>query len=123
MDPENIFSAPNAEDIAEAERRLGLRFHPDYIRFMQGGYDLGDAIIEPLLIHPNAGHLDMFTAVEEARKYYGLPEHLLPIVEDNSDYYCINESGEIAFWSHNGTTDEKWANIEVWRAQMIEEAS
>lgn len=36
-----------------------------------------------------------------------MPKKLLPICEDNGDYYLIDpRSGKISFWSHNGTTDE-----------------
>jgi len=39
---------------------------------------------------------------------------LVPIAEDNGDYYCMNEAGEVLFWSHNGSNDEKWPNLENW---------
>ena len=55
-------------------------------------------------------------------RFYDLPVELMPICEDNSDYYCINNNGEVVFWSHNGATDEKWANVTVWRNQMVLEA-
>ncbi len=34
----------------------------------------------------------------------------------------LNLSGEVVFWSHNGVTGEKWANVADWRAQMTAES-
>ncbi|WP_305830531.1 SMI1/KNR4 family protein [Photobacterium leiognathi] len=53
--------------------------------------------------------LTIYEALVSARKFYDLPVELMPICEDNSDYYCINNNGEVVFWSHNGTTNQKWA--------------
>ena len=43
---------------------------------------------------------------------------LLPFVEDNSDYYCLNSRGEVVYWSHNGSTDERWPSIAAWHQQV-----
>nr|WP_269082397.1 SMI1/KNR4 family protein [Thalassomonas viridans] len=98
------------------------RFHCEYIHFIKSGYDLGDAPLEALEICNPQSHVDIYEVIADARKYYQLPEELLPICEDNSDYYCLNKLGEVIFWSHNGVTDEKWQNVAVWRNQMITEA-
>ena len=51
-------------------------------------------------------------------------EELLPICEDNGDYYCLNQAGEVVFWSHNGATAEKWRNLADWIKQVwIEEST
>ena len=34
--------------------------------------------------------------------------------EDNGDFYCINRTGEVVYWSHNGATDERWPNLATW---------
>ena len=114
---------PSDDEIAEAQRKLGVCFPNEYIEFIKSGYDLGDSLLECLEINSPGSHVDLFEAIENARKFYGLPEELLPICEDNSDYYCLNEKGEVVFWSHNGATNEKWPNITAWKEQMIFEAS
>jgi len=114
---------PSDEEITEAQQRLGFKFPPDYISFIKSGYDLGDAPLEALEINSPGSHVDIYEAIESARKYYGLPTDLLPIVEDNADYYCLNKNNEVVFWSHNGTTNEKWPNVTEWREKMIAEAS
>jgi hypothetical protein len=43
-----------------------------------------------------------------------VPRKLLPICEDNGDYYCMNKKGEIVFWSADGASDEKWKDLATW---------
>lgn len=117
------FQPPSALEIEEAQRRLGFTFPQEYIDFIKSGYDLGDSTLEALEISNPPSYADIFEALESAREYYELPTELLPICEDNSDYYCINPKGEVVFWSHNGVTDEKWKNVTEWRDSMIAEAS
>jgi len=117
------FIPPSDEEIEEAQQKLGFTFPLEYIEFIKSGYDLGDAPLEALEINNHGSHVDIFEVIETARKYYELPSNLLPIVEDNADYYCLNKNNEVIFWSHNGVTDEKWSNVTEWRKQMIEEAN
>ena len=70
---------------------------------------------------PPSGHLDLFEIAETAWSVMRVPRHLLPFVEDNGDYYCFAPSGEVVYWSHNGTTDEKWPTIAAWRQQVCVE--
>ena len=109
-------------EIDETQKMLGFEFPLEYIEFIKSGYDLGDAPIEALEISDPPSYADIFGALKDAREYDDLPAELLPICEDNSDYYCLNPWGEVVFWSHNGVTDEKWANVAEWRAQMIAES-
>lgn len=116
------FKPPTDDEIEEAQQKLGFKLPVEYIEFIKSGYDLGDAMLEALEINSPGSHVDIFEAIESARKYFDLPVELIPIVEDNSDYYCLNEKNEVVFWSHNGATDEKWPNVTEWRKQMIAEA-
>lgn len=107
--------------IQRAQRELGFEFSPDYIEFIESGYDLGEMPMDALRIDDPGSSLNIQKVREVATKSYGLPEDLLPIVEVNSDYYCLAESGEVRFWSHNGIADEKWKSISAWREAMYEE--
>ena len=114
---------PSDSEIKEAQEKLGFNFPAAYIEFIKSGYNLGDAPLEALEINNPGSHVDIYEAIESARKYYDLPVNLLPILEDNSDYYCLNNKGEVIFWSHNGATDEKWSNVTDWQTQMVAEAN
>ncbi|RHW74549.1 SMI1/KNR4 family protein [Colwellia sp. RSH04] len=116
------FKPPSDIEISEAQQKLGFTFPNDYIDFIKSGYDLGNAPMEALEINNAQSHLDIYSAIADAKKFYELPDELLPICEDNSDYYCLNKSGQVVFWSHNGLTDEVWQNTKEWRNQMIAEA-
>ena len=109
-------------EIAQAEEKLGFKFPAEYVDFIKSGFDLEDAPMEALEISNPPTYADIFEALASARKFYGLPMDLLPICEDNSDYYCLNSKGEVIFWSHNGITDEKWSNVTEWKHQMIIES-
>lgn len=113
---------PTDIEINDAQEKLGFNLPSEYVAFIKSGYDLGDAPLEALEIVNPPSYADIYEALESARKSYGLPLELMPICEDNSDYYCINQKGEVVFWSHNGTTDEKWKNVTIWRNQMVLEA-
>jgi len=114
---------PSDKQIADAQAKLDFTFPPDYIEFIKSGYNLGNSILEPLEINAQGIHVDIFVCVAEAREFYNLPGNLLPICEDNSDYYCINEQNEVVFWSHNGPNNEKWTSVAEWVNKMKEEAS
>ncbi len=117
------FVYPSDKEIAEAQEKLGFIFPPEYIDFIKSGYDLGEAPLDALEISNPPSYAGIFEALESAKKHYHLPKGLYPICENNSDYYCLNQKGEVVFWTHNGTTDERWLNVTVWRNSMVAEAS
>ena len=79
---------------------------------------MANAGFEVALILPGSGYLDIYEIADIAWSQVGLPKELLPIVEDNADYYCLNKAGEIVFWSHNGAVEEKWSNFNEWYQQV-----
>lgn len=115
---DNPFRPPKDAEISAAEQRLGIKFHPEYRAFLKSGGAVADATLEPAVILPGSGHLDLFEIAETAWSLRRVPRHLLPFIEDNGDYYCIAPSGEVVYWSHNGTTDEKWPSMAAWRQQV-----
>ena len=121
MSENNPFRIPTDAEIAVAEQRLGVTFHPDYRAFLEGGSDVADSILEPAVILPGAGYLDIYEITKTAWNLMGIPCELLPFVEDNGDYFCISPTGEVVYWSHNGTTDERWPSITAWRQQVCVE--
>ena len=115
------FRIPTEAEISEAEQRLGMVFPDGYREFLLGGSDVLDAALEPAVILPGSGHLDLFEIAEAAWNEMGIPGDLLPFVEDNGDYFCLTPSGEVVYWSHNGRTDERWPDIAAWRADVCAE--
>jgi hypothetical protein len=116
------FREPTDAEIDAAQQRLGFTFPADYRAFLKAGGDVGGAGFEAAVILPGSGHLEIDEIAREAWEEVGLSRDLLPFVEDNADYYCLTRDGAVVYWSHNGTTDEKWATFTDWFQQVcIEE--
>jgi hypothetical protein len=93
-------------------------FHADYVTFLKGGSDVANSILEPAVILPGSGHLDLSQIANAPWNQMRVPRDLLPFVEDNGDYFCITPTGEVVYWSHNGAADEGWPNTTAWRQQV-----
>lgn len=111
----------NATDtqIESIESILNIKFPKTYLFFVKEYLNVRLGGYEFLTFNKN-DNLYLITQFEDAKKYFGLPEHLIPFIEDNGDYFCfdttkiINEEYSIKYWSHNGTTNERWDNFMDW---------
>lgn len=108
---------PTEAEVAAAEKRLNVRFHPDYRYYLLHGSDVTYGVLEPAMVTPNAGHLDLIQMVTDAWDV-GVPRESLPFCESNGDYYCLQPDGRVVYWSHNGTTDESWPDLANWIQQV-----
>jgi hypothetical protein len=109
---------PTHAEVEVAEQRLAVRFHPDFVRYLLECSDVVCGTVEPVTITRPEAHTDLFKVAESAWAGYGVPRELLPICHDNADFYCMNSSGEVLFWSHNGRSSEKWKNLADWIQDM-----
>ena len=108
------FRLPTEDEVKAAENRLGVKFPEDYRRYLLEASNVVYGTLEPAVVIPDSGYLNLVEVAESAWNEMEVPQNLLPICEDNGDYYCLNEKGEVQFWSHNGTTDEKWRDLATW---------
>jgi hypothetical protein len=108
---------PTKDEVTTAEEQLGVRFHPNYRRYLLEASDVVYDGVEPAQITDRESHTSLFEVVGGAREME-LPEKLLPICEDNGSYFCMNAGGEVVYWDHNGTTDEKWPDLATWIAEV-----
>lgn len=104
---------PTAVELARAEQILQTTFPSDYRRYLLEVSNVVFGTKEPCTILFDGSYTDLVDVTSAARQN-GLPLDLLPICEDNGDYYCINSRSEVVFWSHNGTPDEKWTSLAEW---------
>jgi len=109
---------PTNAEVDNAERQLAVRFHPDFRHYLLRASDVACGVLEPVTITCPESHTYLFQVAESAWTGYSVPRELLPICEDNGDFYCMNSAGEVVFWSHNGTTSEKWASLADWIGQV-----
>ena len=105
---------PTESEVTEAEELLGIVFLPDYKKFLLEASDVVFGVLEPGIVIPNCGHLALVPMANNAWTKMGLPRELLPICEDNADFYCLTRSNEVVFWSHNGRDGRKWSDIATW---------
>jgi cell wall assembly regulator SMI1 len=102
---------PTEDEIATAERELGMSFPQDYRRFLLEAGDVVFSTKEPCRV-TGSSRLDLVTTVREAREI-GVPPGWLPFCEDNGDYFCL-DGGTVRYWSHNGVTEEHWEDLGTW---------
>ncbi len=90
---------PTAEEVAQAERDLGVTFHPDYRRFQLEASNVALGDLEPGLVLPGIEHPSLRDIVRDA-KALGVPVSLLPFCEDNGDYFVMDSAGRVGLWDH-----------------------
>ena len=96
---------PSESEVAGAEERAGVRLHDDLRHYLVAASDVVFGTIEPVTL--GGGHTD-FESVLQRREAIRSSGRVDSVCEDNGDYYCITSDGEVVYWSHNGTTDERW---------------
>ena len=104
---------PSESDVRKIEAELKIIFHSDFRKYLLEASDVVFGTKEPVTICEPKSHTYLPSVVESARAY-GVPTDLVPVCEDNADFYCINRHGKIVFWSHNGTSDESWPSLATW---------
>ena len=115
------FRIPTDAEITKAERNLNFPFPPAYIEFLKGGNEVANASFEAAVILPGSSRLDLFEIAGTAWNQFGVPRAWLPFIEDNGDYFCVSQTGEVRYWSHNGPTNEQWPNFAAWFQQVCVE--
>lgn len=107
---------PTEDEVKATERRLGIEFPADYRRYLLEASDVNYSTIEPCVITSGPGFRDLVTTATAAWQL-GVPRDWLPICGDNGDYYCL-DGNVVRFWSHNGVTDEHWADLGTWIVEV-----
>jgi hypothetical protein len=105
---------PTPDEVDAAEEDVGRKFHPDLRRYLLEASDVVFGTKEPVTVADASWNTHLPSVCESAWEEMELPKNLLPICEDNGDYYCMNKKGEIVFWSSDGATDEKWKDLATW---------
>lgn len=107
---------PSKDEIESVQQELSFSFHPDYIKYLLSASDVVYGTKEPCSITIKNSSRYLVTVANDAWGN-GVPREIIPICEDNGDYYCITGSGEVVFWTHNGISDERWADLATWIKQ------
>lgn len=105
---------PTHLEVDAAEQKLAVHFHPDFRRYLLEASDIVCGTIEPVTITREQSHTHLFEVARQAWEDYGVGRDLLPVCEDNADFYCLSSAGEVVLWSHNGWSPEKWPDLATW---------
>jgi hypothetical protein len=105
---------PTEDEVADAEEVLGVKFHRDFRRYLLEVSNVNFGALEPVTLRPPDAHTDLLSVAEAAWDEMDVPRTLLPICEDNGDYYCMNKKGQVVFHSADGETGEKWPSLAAW---------
>lgn len=111
------FRLPTVDEVGAAEKRLNVRFHDDYRRYLLEASDVSFGSLEPAIVTPDCDYLNLVEIAEYAWDEMEIPLAVLPFCEDNGDYYCMNRQGEVELWS-GGETSDKWGNLATWIKQV-----
>ncbi len=104
---------PTKGEIEVVEKELGIKFHPDYARYLLEASDVVFGVLEPATIPKDSGHTYIVPMAKQAWTV-GVSKELVPIAEDNGNYYCMDTGGHVLYWSHDGATNKKWPDLSTW---------
>ncbi len=104
---------PSESEVDAAEARLGVIFPQDYRSFLLQASHVVYGTVEPAMVTPNAGYLDLIEMTAKAWNA-GVPEALLPFCSADGDYFCLDAEGRVFLWSDDGPTDESWPDLAHW---------
>ena len=105
---------PDDELLDSYEKELRLTFPKEYRYFLK---EASDSLLngkDALRVTSDRDSpRELIVNANEAWRV-GVPRDWLPFCEDNGNYYCLTEHGEVKFWSHDGSSDECWPNLAAW---------
>jgi hypothetical protein len=106
---------PTEAEVRAAEGKLHAKLPADLKRFLLEASDVVFSTLEPVTVTDPTWNTDLVHVAQAAWQKMGLPRNLVPICEDNGDYYAMSPSGEVRFWSHNdGKVTETWKDLATW---------
>jgi hypothetical protein len=106
-------SFPSVKVIEEFEKKYRINLPFEYKVFLQKCSDVNYSTLQPGVIIPEGAYYSL-DSIMKSGWTMGVKEDRIPFCEDNGDYYCFNERGEVEFWSHDGYTEEKWNSFSEW---------
>ncbi len=104
---------PTEEELSLVEDGLDITFSAGLKSYFLQVSDIVYGCIEPVTITNSDSHTYLPAVAKDAAEC-GVPKDLVPLCEDNGDFYCVTSEGKVVFWSHDGASQEVWQNIEAW---------
>ena len=105
---------PDMDDIIDAEEQIVVSLDMEHRRFLLEVSDVVYGRLEPVTVADPNSHTYL-PEVAAVAWSLGVPRDLIPLCEDNGNYYCTNEVGEVVYWADGELTDEEpWTSVWQW---------
>jgi hypothetical protein len=104
---------PEDDQLVRIEEELLLPIPREMRRFLLEVSDVVYGRLEPVTAADPNSH----TYLPEVTAFawsIGVPRHLMPLCEDDGDYYCVDPDGEVVLWRNGELTDETWQSVWDW---------
>lgn len=104
---------PDEDVLVEVEEQILLPIPRDMRTYLLEASDVVYGSLEPVTAADPYAHtyLPEVAAMAWAE---GVPRYLVPLCEDNGNYYCVEPEGEVVLWCDGDLTDETWPSIWHW---------
>lgn len=104
---------PDEDVLVEVEEQILLPIPRDMRTYLLEASDVVYGTLEPVTAADPYSHtyLPEVAAVAWSE---GVPRYLVPLCEDNGNYYCVEPEGEVILWRDGELTEETWPSIWHW---------
>lgn len=105
---------PSDSLLERYQDEIGFQFPREYKLFLKEVMNVFYGTKDPLVVTEDGNHYGELKLALQAARELGLPRDWLPICEANGDYYCLVPGGAVRFWSHDGSSTERWSDLASW---------
>jgi hypothetical protein len=104
---------PDQDQLIAIEEALLLPIPREMRQFLLEASDVIYGRLEPVTAADPNSHTYLADVTATAWSL-GVPHYLMPLCEDNGDYYCVDQDGEVVLWRNGELTDETWQSVWDW---------
>lgn len=104
---------PDQDQLIAIEEELLLPIPRELRQFLLEVSDVIYGRLEPVTAADPNSHTYLADVTAMAWSL-GVPRYLMPICEDDGDYYCVDPDGEVVLWRNGELTDETWQSVWHW---------
>ena len=104
---------PDDDLLVEIEEEILLPIPYGFKEFLLSVSDLVCGSLEPVTVCDPQAHTHLPEVTAEAWAL-GLPRDQIALCAQGSDYYCVDQNGEVRLWRDGELEDEYWESVWRW---------
>lgn len=105
---------PDEDDLVVVQEQILIHLPDEYKTFLLEVSDVIVGTLEPATVTDEHSHTYLPEITATAWDL-GMPRELIAICETPDGYYCVEQDGNIRFWSHSeGLIQDEWPSIWHW---------